>query len=372
MNFSQAEKDALINKVILKRYKIIKWWQDGGLSCLFDAIDLKNSKDRILIKVVKINLLDDNSDKKFFDEQKIFDSLDYTNKNIIKRIDYAIEDNYFYLIQEKFISQDLKQYINQNFPLTLDEVIYIVLQIIKGVKVLHNNKDCQIIHRDIKPQNILIDIHNNVKLIDFGISTIIQENQVYTKEEDLFCSFYYSSPDILKLNRKVRKLNTNEQMEQFSKIVTPQLDIHAIGVILYEMLTFKYPFEQFKSKTLSDKQKVELWLTYDIPTISNMRKDVPIQIDNIIYRATASKRNNIKYRYSNIIELEEELMEYQSLSNEPLWIEKYLEDKDFDNKQQNIQVAVNKYKKTRIFLYCAIAIVIVLILIAIIVYFVTK
>lgn len=354
---NETEKKEIFNKKISNQYIIKEWFKDGGLSSIFYGKDLKNENNNILIKVVKINLI---NDTKFFDEIKIYKNITYNNTNIVKIFDYSIDENYFYLILEKLNGITLDEFINKNKILTWSEIKYIILQIINAIKTLHLNPKGQIIHRDIKPQNIIIDSNFQIKLIDFGISTLQNQNKILTKENDLFCSPFYSCVDILELSKEVRSLVSEEQINKFNKIVSPQLDIHPIAIIMYELIMNRLPFEEMYNNAISQLNKIKLWTKRDIPKISNIRFDIPPELDKILLKATASTLDNIKLRYRSIIEFENDILNLEFKN-------RTLPKEIFEKENNFIDSKIFKNKKI-IFIIFSIIVVLILLIIIIITY----
>lgn len=325
-----VNKEELINKVILNRYQITSWWTDGGLSSIYDVVDLNNQNNPSSQLVAKVSQIQDNNLKelqKSFDELAVWKNFAYANANVVTIFDYSLDGNYFYLIMEKIEGISLDKLISEKVIFSKKEVVFIVKQIVNGLKFFHtSNNQKPMVHRDIKPQNIMIDRNLKVTIIDFGISTIFGDDKPLTNEEDLFCSPQYSSPDILSLEKSIRagiKNGNKISINSFNQIVTIQLDIHPIGLIFYILLTNQFPLSALNSKKLKDKQKIQSWLDYDIPIISKINIDIPTSIDNIIFRCTASQPEYKKYRYKSINELEKDLKSCldKKRQNEPLIVD---------------------------------------------------
>ena len=314
MRLSNEEKQNLINKTLLNKYKIISWWRDGGLSSIFNVKDINTSQSDNVNKIVKVIKLEKtkNSDyHKAYDELKLFKNNVYSDRHLVNLYDYYIDDNFLYLILEKIDGKSLDEIFKSGKVYSPYEAVFLIRQLVKALKIMHTSYGQHpMIHRDIKPQNIIIDQNQKLTLIDFGISTMYDNDIPITDEGDIFCSPLYSCPDILKLNSTIRKgIKSGDEnaIRKFVEIVSIQLDIHSIGVILYQMLTGKLPFQSFYNNSMNDAQKISCWKKYDIPLISNNRSDVPPTIDNIIYRCTASLENNINLRYKNDNQLEADL-----------------------------------------------------------------
>ncbi len=314
MRLDNQEKQNLIGKTLLKKYKIISWWRDGGLSSIFNVEDLNKSQfDNVnkIVKVIKLEKTNNSNYTKAFDELKLFKNNVYYDRHLVNLYDYYIDDNFLYLILERIDGKSLEEILKSGKVFSAYEAIFLIKQLVQALKIMHTSYgQLPMIHRDIKPQNIIIDEKLKLTLIDFGISTMYNNGIPITDEGDIFCSPLYSCPDILKLNSKIRngiKYGDKESIKQFNEIVSIQLDIHSIGVILYQMLSGKLPFNAFYNNTFNDAQKIGFWKKYDIPILSKNRYEIPVTIDNIIYKCTASQDKNIDLRYKNDDELEYDL-----------------------------------------------------------------
>lgn len=314
MRLNNQEKQNLIGKTLLRKYKITSWWRDGGLSSIFNVEDVhKNQNDRVnkIVKVIKLETTKNSNYHKAYDELKLFKNNVYSDRHLVNLYDYYIDDNFLYLILERIEGRSLEELLKSGKVYSPHEAVFLIRQLVKALKIMHTSYGQHpMIHRDIKPQNIIVDQNQKLTLIDFGISTMYDNDIPITDEGDIFCSPLYSCPDILKLNSSIRKgikAGDESAIKKFAEIVSIQLDTHSIGVILYQMLTGRLPFQAFYNNAFNDAQKIGCWKKYDIPLISKHRTDVPITIDNIIYRCTASLENNIDFRYKDDNELEKDL-----------------------------------------------------------------
>lgn len=349
MKLKDDEKQSMLNKVLVDKYIITSWWRDGGLSSIFNVKminqDDNDSNSPEVPKIVKIVKLEEQNDsaqnQKAFDELKLFQNHAYNDRHIVNIFDYYVDDKYLYLIIEKIEGDSLDDLLQKGRVFTVEETVLLMIQLVRALKLMHTAYgQYPMIHRDIKPQNLIIDSKLKLTLIDFGISTMYDDARPLTEEGDIFCSPQYTSCDLLQLNTSIRKGVANgdeKEIKRFRQIVTTQLDIHPIGVIMYQMITGQLPFEGLSKSQLSDMKKIELWKTRDIPVISSWREDVPVTIDNIIYRCTASLENNKKYRYKNTEELEQDL---KKCLNEKVIKEakliKPVSERNFENKERDL------------------------------------
>lgn len=190
----------------------------------------------------------------------------------------------------------LRTYLNTHAYLSIDESLYFFEKMLIGVKELHNFKQ-KIIHRDLKPENILLS-HDlrQVKIIDFGISSVVEvkedSNEVLTNESALYGTYPYISPDIFLVGDK--------KNDNAKSLISEQFDFYSLGVILFEMLTGHKPFH---AENYNNASVIKLPLRYDIPVMSELNPNINAGIENIIFRCMASKGEDKKYRYHSVQEI---------------------------------------------------------------------
>lgn len=200
------------------RYEIIEQIGVGGMSYVYKAFDSKKKKV-VAIKILKEELsIDDDFVKKF--KSEALACKDIRQENVISAYDVVDEGNMHYIVMEYLEGTTLNKYIKQRGKLTNEETINISLQVAKGIKAAHKKG---IIHRDIKPQNIVINDNGVVKITDFGIARAITST---TKNISVVGTVHYISPE------QVR--NTKVDFRS---------DIYSFGCTMYEMITGEVPFE---------------------------------------------------------------------------------------------------------------------------------
>lgn len=200
------------------RYEIIEQIGVGGMSYVYKAFDSKKKKV-VAIKILKEELsIDDDFVKKF--KSEALACKDIRQENVISAYDVVDEGNMHYIVMEYLEGTTLNKYIKQRGKLTNEETINISLQVAKGIKAAHKKG---IIHRDIKPQNIVINDNGVVKITDFGIARAITST---TKNISVIGTVHYISPE------QVR--NTKVDFRS---------DIYSFGCTMYEMITGEVPFE---------------------------------------------------------------------------------------------------------------------------------
>jgi serine/threonine-protein kinase len=185
------------------------------------------------------------------------------------------------------------------------EGIFYFSKILEAIKELHSFNE-KIIHRDLKPENIMLSKDlMHIKLIDFGISSvvidssIIDNKKIITNEESIFGTYPYISPDL----RKMAKIPKSQR----DKLISVQFDFFPLGVIFYEMLMGEKPF---KIANENDPAIIDMPLKYDIMCISDINPNIPVAIENIIFRCLASKDSDLKFRYQSVDQIINDLNNY--------------------------------------------------------------
>jgi len=220
--------------VFAGRYEIIEELGAGGMGRVFRAFD-KKMEEEVALKLIKPEIAADKRIvERFRNEIKIARKI--THKNVCRMHDLNEDAQTLYLTMEYVRGEDLKSLIRRTKHLAPGTAVSIVLQIAEGLAEAHK---LGIIHRDLKPQNIMIDKEGNAKIMDFGIARSLQ-TQGLTGEKAIIGTPEYMSP---------------EQIE--GKETDPRSDIYSLGVILYEMLTGRVPFEGDTPLSVALKHKTE-------------------------------------------------------------------------------------------------------------------
>lgn len=266
----------MIGKRISNRYKILESIGGGGMANVYLAHDIILDRD-VAVKILRIDLADEsNLIRRFQREAQSATSL--VHPNIVGVYDVGEENDLHYIVMEYVEGMDLKQYIHEHYPIPYEKTVDIMLQILSAVKVAHQH---QIIHRDLKPQNILIDKQGNVKITDFGIAMALSETSI-TQTNSLLGSVHYLSPE-----------------QARGGMATQKSDIYALGIVLYEMIMGKVPFDGESAVSIAIKH-----LQTTVPSVKEQNPDIPQSIDNIILRSTAK---DPFLRYQSIEEMEKDL-----------------------------------------------------------------
>ena len=274
-----------------KRYRIIRSLGEGGMANVYEAEDLVQ-KRRVTLKMLRFDLQDDpRSVERFHKEANSLTKLD--NPHIVQIYDFGNDHGVPYLIMEYVKGTDLKTYLKEHYPLSCEKVVDIMEQILSAVESAHR---IGIIHRDLKPQNILIDNYGKVKVTDFGISIAAMESATITKTNTMIGSVHYISPE-----------------QARGSIITKQSDIYSLGIILFELLTGKVPFEGQTAVSIAVKHYRD-----NLPSARKINPKVPQALENVILHATEKK---LKDRYPDAETMARDLKTalLPVRKNEPKW-----------------------------------------------------
>ena len=261
---------------ISDRYQIIKSIGEGGMANVYLAYDTILDRN-VAVKVLRGDLATDEKFVRRFQREALSAS-SLSNPNIVEVYDVGEDNGEYYIVMEYIEGKHLKNLLKKRGKLTVAEVIDIALQITNGLSVAH---DSYIIHRDIKPQNILILENGLIKITDFGIAVAMNATQL-TQTNSVMGSVHYLPPE-----------------QASGKGATLQSDIYSIGILMYELLTGKLPFRGDNAVEIALKHLKE-----PMPSIRDEFPDIPQSVENIILKATAK---NPKNRYVDAREMHEDL-----------------------------------------------------------------
>lgn len=186
----------MIGKVVSERYQIEKYL-GGGMSSVYLATDIILNRE-VVVKMIKADPLDKEKSVRRF-QREVESTIQLSHPNIVSVLDVDETEEYHILVTEVVHGPNLKEHIVKNSPLDIDEVISIAMMTLRGIEHAH---DRGIIHRDIKPQNILLDTNGRVKITDFGIAKALSETRM-TETNQVIGSVQYISPEQAKGQNKI-------------------------------------------------------------------------------------------------------------------------------------------------------------------------
>ena len=249
-------------KTLNGRYKIQTLIGTGGMAAVYLAKDL--ILDRLVaIKVLRLDFRQNNDAMRRF-RREALSATQLTHPNIVGVYDVGQSQEMNYIVMEYVEGTDLKDYIRQRGALHPIEAVRIMMQIVSAIAAAHQNR---IIHRDIKPQNILIDREGNVKITDFGIAVALSDTSL-TQTNTLLGSVHYLSPE-----------------QARGGMATIQTDIYALGIVLYELLTGRVPFDGESAVSIALKHFQE-----PLPPVVNPTAMVPQSLENIVLKAINTQK----------------------------------------------------------------------------------
>ena len=244
---------------IADRYEIIDKVGSGGMSDVYKALDHKLNRF-VAVKVLKDEF---SEDKGFVTKFKVEaqSAAGLAHPNIVNVFDVGDEEGIYFIVMELVEGITLKKYIEKKGKLPVKEAVSIAIQIAQGIEAAHNN---HIIHRDIKPQNVIISREGKVKVTDFGIARAASANTI---NSNAMGSVHYISPE-----------------QARGGYIDEKSDIYSLGISLYEMLTGKVPFEGDSTVTIALQH-----INEEIPSPKLEVPDLPISVEKIIEKCTQKK-----------------------------------------------------------------------------------
>ena len=258
------------------RYQIIKTIGEGGMANVYLAKDIILDRN-VAVKVLRGDLADDEKFVRRFQREALSASK-LNHPNIVEMYDVGEDNGRYYIVMEYVQGKTLKSLVKKRGALTLPEVIDIMTQLSSAIMCAH---DSYIIHRDIKPQNVMILDDGRVKIMDFGIAMALNSNEL-TQTNSVMGSVHYLPP---------------EQANGSGSTI--KSDIYSLGILMYELLTGKVPFKGDNAVEIAIKQMKE-----PIPSICKQNPDIPQSVENIVLRACAK---NPKNRYDSVKEMYDDI-----------------------------------------------------------------
>ena len=294
-------------QLINDRYEIIKLIGEGGMANVYLAEDTILDR-KVAVKVLRGDLSGDDKFVRRFQREALAAS-SLSHPNIVEIHDVGEDSGNFYIVMEYIEGKTLKQLIKKRGVLSLPEVIDIMIQLLDALAHAH---DSYIIHRDIKPQNIMITESGLVKITDFGIAMALNSAEL-TQTNSVMGSVHYLPPE-----------------QASGKGSTIKSDIYSCGILMFEMLTGRVPFKGDSAVEIALKHMKE-----PLPSIKELNPVVPRTVENAILKASAK---NPKNRYKDVREMSDDIKTCldEERENEGRIIFKYPETDFSDTKTVNV------------------------------------
>src|SRR5690606_6614052 len=266
----------LIGRSINGRYKILELIGGGGMSNVYLAHDMILDRD-IAIKILRYDFSNEEELRRRF-QREALSTTSLAHPNIVNIFDVGEDGSVHYLVMEYVPGKTLKEYIIEHSPVSPERAVEIMKQLTSALAHEHHN---QIVHRDIKPQNILMDAEGNVKISDFGIAMALSATS-YTQTNSVLGTVHYLSPE------QARGGTANKKS-----------DIYSLGIVMFELLTGKLPFSGESAVSIALKH-----LQTETPSLREIVPSMPQSLENVVLKATAK---NPQHRYQSANEMEEDL-----------------------------------------------------------------
>jgi len=253
------------------RYEVIDKVGSGGMSDVYKAKDHKLNRF-VAVKVLKSEFCED---KGFVSKFKIEaqSAAGLAHPNIVNVYDVGEDQGIYYIVMELIEGITLKKYIEKKGKLPVKDAISIAIQVAQGIEAAHNN---HIVHRDIKPQNIIISREGKVKVTDFGIARAASANTI---NSNAMGSVHYISPE-----------------QARGGYIDEKSDIYSLGITLYEMITGRVPFEGDSTVTIALQHIQE-----EIPSAKMFVPDLPVSVAKIIEKCAQKKPERRYLKVSSLI-----------------------------------------------------------------------
>ena len=297
------------------RYQIIKTLGEGGMANVYLAHDTILDRN-VAVKVLRGDLANDEKFVRRFQREALSAS-SLSHPNIVEMYDVGEDDGQYYIVMEYVDGKTLKQVLKARGRLSVPEVVDIMLQLTDGMAHAH---DAYIIHRDIKPQNIMILSNGMIKITDFGVATALNSTQL-TQTNSVMGTVHYLPP---------------EQAQ--GKGSTIRSDIYSMGIMMYELLTGLVPYKGDNAVEIALKHLKE-----PLPSVRKKDPSIPQSIENVILKATAK---NPKNRYTDAREMHQDLKTAldDARKDEPRHVYKYAEN---DSEEKKVEAAKKTEEKPK-------------------------
>lgn len=254
-----------------QRYELVAQQGSGGMSVIYRALDRMLGR-MVAVKILRPNLTKDPAFLEKFQQEARSVAM-MSHPNIVTVHDVGNDGATYYIVMEMIEGDDLKKLIKTRGALPFDKALELAIQICAGLGFAHRS---QLVHADVKPQNILINREGIVKITDFGIAQAYTDTMPQTRSEVVWGSPHYFAPEQARGEKP-----------------SPASDVYSIGVVLFEMFTGRLPFVGSTQRDLALAH-----IQADIPRAIELNPDLPIELSNVIYKVM-SKRPNDRYKHAD-------------------------------------------------------------------------
>ncbi|MYD11021.1 MAG: protein kinase [Chloroflexi bacterium] len=254
-----------------QRYELVAQQGSGGMSVIYRALDRMLGR-MVAVKILRPNLT---KDPAFLDkfQQEARSVAMMSHPNIVTVHDVGNDGATYYIVMEMIDGDDLKKLIKTRGALPFDRALQLGIQICAGLGFAHRS---QLVHADVKPQNILINREGIVKITDFGIAQAYTDTREQTRSEVVWGSPHYFAPEQARGEKP-----------------SPASDVYSIGVVLFEMFTGRLPFVGPTQRDLALAH-----IQAEVPRAIEFNPDLPIELSNVIHKVM-SKRPNDRYKHAD-------------------------------------------------------------------------
>jgi len=261
-----------LNKTIIEGYTLKSRIGYGGMASVYLAENPNKNPPKVAVKILDESLCDESKYIKRFHREAYISSKLINHPNIVKIYGYGSTENIHYILMEYVDGKDLGYYIKMKKRFSINGVLSILLMVCSSLGLAHRKK---IIHRDIKPQNIILDGNNNIKVTDFGIAKVYGMSNITLKDENVMGTAFYMAPE------QIKGIN-----------IDARTDIYSLGIVAYELLTGVTPYAS------DNTWKIMEGHLHKTPVpIKKRRRDVPDYLVSIINKCIAKRKED---RYKSI------------------------------------------------------------------------
>lgn len=267
-----------VNDVIGQRYKIISELGKGGMSDVYEARDVIFRRE-VALKIIKYENAKRIDNLIRFQNEARF-SAAFNHPNIVKIYDYGEYNNLPYIVTEYVKGQTLRDVLDYKRCFSLNESCSIMLQLCDALIEVHSKN---IVHRDIKPQNVYYASDGEIKLGDFGISVLLGSGMNVNENKKVMGTAQYLAPELV-----------------YGEKATFQSDIYAMGVTFFELLTGRVPFDGKNPHDVAVMQ-----VEKEVPSPLTINPDLPKEVEYIIFKAV---NKNLDERYKSVNDMKKDIL----------------------------------------------------------------